>query len=653
MLEDRRAIFTLDSLITITAVTMSLFQLYVAFFGAIESYLLRLTHLSFALILVYLVERGRGRQKGFTLADGCWLALTLASIAYLLIRYQYIIGERFYFVTPVSGLELFLGIIFMLVLLEATRRISGWAFPTVAVVFLIYVFAGPWLPGILRHGGYSLAQLVDLQYLSTMGIFGMPLGISASYVFLFVLFGSFLAKSGLGDLLMDVALGLTGRSVGGPAKVAVIASALFGTISGSPVSNVTTTGSFTIPLMKRLGYRPEFAGAVEAAASTGGQIMPPIMGVIAFMMAEYTGIPYIKIALHAVIPAILYYWGIYLAVHFEALRLGLRGLAPEETPQWKETARRKGHMVLPIVVLLFLLTRGYSPAFAVSYSILATLGIAALRKDTRMGWREILQALRDGAIASLLVVTSMAVAGLVSGVFNLTGLGLRFSGSLTELAGGSLFLMLFLTMVASLVLGMGLPASASYVIQVAVTIPAMVKILTNYQPQQDPLVIALTAHMFVMYFASIAVITPPVAMAAYAAAGIARGEPMRTGFIASRLAISAFVVPFMFVLAPGLLMVGGVTQILSVSLTALMGVALVAIGLEGFMWAKLSWWQRALMVCGGMCLIIPGWTTDVAGLALGGVGVAGNWYTARARVGIIARKEEVGNVRIGLPSKER
>lgn len=633
--------FTVDNVVTVIAVSMSLFQLYVAFFGALETYLMRTVHLSFALVLVYLTERGRQRcERRFTVYDWVWLILALAPISYLFVRYQYIVSERFYFVTPLSLLEVVLGVVFMLTLLEATRRVTGWALPVVAVVFLVYVFTGPWLPGIFKHGGYSLAQLVDLQYLSTMGIFGMPLGISANYVFLFILFGSFLVRSGLGDLLTDVVLGIAGRSTGGPAKVSVIGSSLFGMISGSPTANATTVGAFTIPLMRKVGYRPEFAGAVEAAASTGGQIMPPVMGVVAFMMAEYTGIPYIKIAMHALIPAVLYYLGIYLAVHFEAARHGLRGLAPEELPQWKETVRRKGHMVLPVIVLVFLLAKGYSPTFAASYSILATVATAALRKETRMGWRDILGALRDGALSSLLVVATMATAGLVSGIFNLTGLGLRFTSSLTELAGGNLFLMLFLTMVASLVLGLGLPASASYVIQVAVTIPAMVRVLAVWNPGQDPVITALISHMFVMYFASMAPITPPDASAAYAAAGIAKGEPMRTGFIATRLAIAAYIVPYIFALAPGLLMVGNLLEILIVSLKAVLAVTLVAIGLEGFMWARLSWWQRWLMIIGGVCLIIPGWLSDLLGLLFGGGGVIGNWCSSKAELRASGKEEQ-------------
>ncbi|MDO9536016.1 MAG: TRAP transporter fused permease subunit [Bacillota bacterium] len=623
-------------LIRIIAICMSVFHLYTVIFGVMDPLLQRSIHLFFIVILVILISNEKYNYLKIVDNIKVLLPLTLAvlSIGYIFLNYSYLVYERFCYVTPLTGLQIILGIVFVVVVLEATRRTIGIILPIVALLMFSYAFLGPFLPGILRHRGYSIDLLLDIQYLTTGGVFGMPLGVSATYVFLFILFGSFLVKVGLGELFMNVASGLTGRTTGGPAKIAVVASGLMGAISGSPISNVLITGSFTIPMMKKLGYSPHFAGAVEAVASTGGQIMPPLMGVVAFMMAEYTGIPYIRIAAYALIPALLYYWGIGLAVHLEAVKLGLKGLKKEEVPDWKKELKIRFHLLIPILVLLYLLIRGFSPMFSCFYSLLSTILVSFFSRLTRIGFNDILDGLKEGALSSLVVGSSLATAGMISGIFSLTGLGLRMGNLIIEVSGQNLFVLLLLTMLLTLILGMGLPASASYILQVAITIPALSKVLqaeavtlgiSHLAGNQ----IAFLAHIFVMYFASIAVITPPVALVAYAAAGLAGSNPIQTAVTASKLGFSAYIVPFMFVLAPGLLLLDTPANIIMSSITAFLGVSLVTCGLSKYAFVRMSWISQFFCMGGGVLLIFPGLITDVGGVTLGCLGLAINLYYSK------------------------
>src|SRR5690606_7132896 len=447
-------------------------------------------------------------------------------------------------------------------------------------------------------------------YFTTEGIFGLPLGVSATFIFLFILFGAFLEKTGIGRFFIDLANAVAGFASGGPAKVAVITSALEGTVSGSSVANTVGSGSFTIPMMKRLGYRPEFAAAVEATASTGGQLMPPIMGAAAFLMAEFTGIPYIRIATAALLPAILYFTGIFIAVHYEAKRLGLKGIPRDQLPSVWSVIRERGHLFLPLVAIIVLLVQGNTPMKAAFYGIVLAVVAAMIHPSTRMSLRDIIAALEQGARAALGVVMATAAAGIIIGVITLTGLGLKLASGLVSLAQGQLFLTLFFTMIASLILGMGSPTTANYVITSTIAAPALLQLGLP----------VLVAHMFVFYFGILADITPPVALAAYAGAGIAGAQPMKTGVTATRIAVAAFLIPYI----PSMLFID-VTwqQILQMAITSILGMFGVAVAMGGFFRTNLTVPERILFALGGVLMIDPGLVTDLVGLILlaGGIGL--------------------------------
>ena len=532
------------------------------------------------------------------------------------LNYDYVLTGRYAFITPLTTTEIVLGIIFILLVLEATRKLTGIVLPLVAFIFIIYALTGPMFPSILGHGGYSIGNIVDLNYMTTEGVFSIPLGASANFIAMFIIFGAFLARSGVGGLLMDIAMGIAGQFKGGPAKVSIVSSAFTGVMSGSAVSNVLTSGSFTIPLMKKIGYKPHFAGAVEASASTGSQLMPPVMGIIAFMMAQYTGIPYIQIAAYALIPAILYFWGIGVMVHFEAVKLNLKGLPKEELPDWKAGLKKKWHLLTPIFILIWLLMQGYSPSYAVSYATLSVIVVAAFRKDTRMGIKKIAQALQDGVKGMLMIAAATATAGMISGVFGVTGLGIRFSSSLNEISGGHLVLALVLTAVVSIILGLGLPPSASYIIQIAVTIPALVQILRAYEVEPVAANALLLAHMFVMYFASVAVITPPDAIASFAAAGIAKSKPMLTALTASKLAFVAYFIPFLFVLNPAYLMIGTFSEVALAIVSGIVGVLALGMAFQGYLVEKLGWITRLFILGAAALIFIPTALTSIIGIGL-------------------------------------
>lgn len=416
----------------------------------------------------------------------------------------------------------------------------------VSLVFLAYAFFGGHITGIFASRDFTLNQVVRTLFASTDGIFGMPIGVSASYVVLFILFGSFLQESGGGELFTDVAFGLVGRFRGGPAKAAVVSSCLFGMISGAAVANVVTTGTFTIPLMKKGGYKPHFAGAVEAVASCGGQFMPPIMGAAAFMIATNCDVPYGTVAISAIVPALLYYFYLYISLDAEAKKAGLDGIDPAELPSIKEALKKRGHMLIPLVVLIYLLVNGYSPGKSVFWSIVLLVVTAAVRKDTRMGWKAIVRAMKNGVYGAASVAIACACAGIISGVISLTGLGLRFSSILIQLSGGNLLIMLLLTMLAAIIMGMGLPTSAAYVILAVLTSPALIELGVT----------PLAAHFFIFFFACISTITPPVALSAYAGAGIAGADPMKTGWTAFRIGLAGYIVPFLAVYKPAIMLIG-------------------------------------------------------------------------------------------------
>lgn len=592
-------------IICAVCILFSGFQLYTAIFGVLDAHLQRTIHLCFGLVLIFLLYPARkswSREKMNPL-DAILAVLSVVATMYLVVNYKELV-TRAGMNTPT---DIAIGVIGVLLVFEATRRTVGWPMLTVALVFLAYAFLGPYMPGILAHRGVSFDELVSHLYFTTEGIFGVPMGVSSTFIFLFILFGAYLDATGLGKFFIDFANALAGWAVGGPAKVAVLSSGLMGTVSGSSVANVAGTGSFTIPMMKKLGYRPSFAGAVEAAASTGGQLMPPVMGAAAFLMAEFVGVPYIEVVKAAVIPALLYYTGIWLSVHYEAKKYGLKGTPREELPKFGPLLREKGHLALPLIVIVYLLVTGYTPMRAALYAIGLTIVCACLRKNTRITFKQFIEGLIVGAQSVLGVLIACASAGIIIGVVTKTGVGLKLATALLDLAGGKMLPAMFFTMITSLILGMGVPTTANYVITSTIAAPALVQM---HVP-------VLAAHMFAFYFGIVADVTPPVALAAYAGAGIAGANPMKTGVTAAKLAIAAFVVPYIFVLAPQLLMINATAPtILMAMVTAIIGMWGLSLAMIGFCQHPLNVLQRIAFFIGGLCLIIPGSMTDLIGIVI-------------------------------------
>lgn len=616
----------------VVAVAMALFHLYTALLGSFDALIQRGIHLGFAMALILLMRptpRWIGGRAGRWLSGGVTTLLAAATFAplyYLFDNYTYLTGERFQFVTPLTPVQIVLGVAFVVAVLELCRRVAEFALPLISLIFLMYPFI-PGLPGILRHAGYDLGIQVDIQYLTLAGIFGVPLGASANYIALFVVFGAFLEKSGLGGFIMDFAIGLVGRFRGGPAKVAVIASAMHGTISGSAPANVLTVGPVTIPMMKKLGYPPYMAGAIEAAASTGGVIMPPVMGAVAFIMAQFMGVSYSTVALYAAIPAFLYFFGVFCTVHFSAVRYGIRGLEASEMPDWRRSFRERGHLLLPVFLLVALMSLDYSPQFAVAYAILSVVVVSWLRRGTRMDIKTIFAALEAGAKGAVLVAIATAAAGMIVGVFELTSVGLKLAQGASALAG-TLMTGLILTMIVSLLLGAGVPPSVAYIVQVAVTIPMLQSFLKI--DGVDVATAMVLSHFFVMYFSSLAVLTPPDALASVAACGIAGSPFIKTGLAATRVAFVAFIVPFMFVYRPALLTLGSAAEIAEALVFCALGVFAAAIGLEGAFRSILRWWERLLALAAAAALIFPGWGSDLLGVGLFALFLLAQYWPGRA-----------------------
>ena len=591
--------------VALIAISFSLFQLYTAAFGVLDAHLQRAVHLAFAMALVFLLYPSR---KSWSREHLHWIDAVLAVVAtamplYIVVFYK----ELVYRAGMTTTTDMIIGALGILLVLEAARRVVGWPLVTVALIFVVYAFAGPYIPGTFGHRGVQLELLVDHLFFTTEGILGIPLGVSSTFIFLFILFGAYLDKTGLGKFFIDLANAIAGWASGGPAKVAVISSGLMGTVSGSSVANVVGTGSFTIPMMKKLGYRPEFAGAVEAAASTGGQLMPPIMGAAAFLMADFVGIPYIQIVKAAIIPALLYFTGVMIGVHLEAKKNGLRGMSRDELPNVLRLLMDRGHLALPLIAIVYLLVAGYTPMRAALWAIGLSIVCAMLRKSTRISWRDIIKGLEDGARSALGVIIACATAGIIIGVVTKTGLGLKLASSLVDLAHGYLLPTLFFTMITSILLGMGVPTTANYVITSTIAAPAIIQLGVPI----------LAAHMFVFYFGIIADITPPVALAAFAGSGIARSDPLKTGIQASKLAIAAFIVPYIFVLSPVMLMVDvTLPKVLLIILTSTLGMLGLATAVAGYLLTHAHWLERIMFFVGGLLMIDPSVTTDVIGFVL-------------------------------------
>jgi TRAP transporter 4TM/12TM fusion protein len=586
-------------LISVIAVVMSLYHMYVAAFGPPEAVIFRGTHLLFALTLVFLMYPFRPRGGAIWRA---WdMLLLLGSWGFVLnifLNYDAFIN-RIIYIDELTTADRIYALVSVLLVLEGTRRVIGWALPMTAMVFLVYAF------GFTQ---VTTPVLMEQLYLSTEGIFGSTLGVSASYVMLFVLFGAFMERSGTGQLFMDFALSLAGHTAGGPGKVAVISSSMFGTVSGSAVANVMVDGPMTIPLMKRTGFKPHIAAAIEAVASTGGQLMPPVMGAAAFVMAEFLAVSYFQVTLWAAIPALLYYTSVFCAVHFVAKRDGLHGIPKADLPRFVRVMIERGHLFVPILVVFVGLLMGFSAPLCALAAALVCLPMALLRVTTRSGitWRTVLGALEDGARNTLSVAMACACAGIVIGCVTITGLGITFTQVVINLAQDYLLLALALTAVAGIVLGMGMPTTPAYIVMVALLVPAMIKLGAAVP----------AAHMFALYFAILSAITPPVALAVFAAAGLAKADMWQAGWAAVRVAAPAYVVPFMFVYQPALLMIGDPLVIAMSLVTAVVGAMLLAGGLFGYLMGPCARWQQVLMFVAALCLIKPGVETDIAGALL-------------------------------------
>lgn len=586
------------------AVTLAIFQIYTALFGAFEALIQRGIHLGLGLVLVFLVHvlgpKSKGRVQPHWL-DWCFIGLSISAIAYLLTHYEWVMVERFRMITPMAWYEKFLGVAIIILVLDATRRVFSKGLFYVVIAFLVYPFVGPYLPGIFYTSAIKWTDFVDFNYLSMGGIFGIPLGVSATEIALFIIFGAILMRSGGSFLFSNIAAVLTGRMRGGPAKMAVVASSLMGTITGSGAANVATTGSVTIPMMKKAGYKPDFAGAVEAVASTGGQLMPPVMGAAAFVMSAFSGIPYAVIIYYAVFPAILYFLCIFFTVDLESRRLNLSGIEPEIT--LKDILKHYGHMLIPIGVLVYMLIVGYTPRLAGGLGVVAALAASQFRSTTRMSPSGMLAALEDGAKGMLIVLVSTAAAGLIVGSVDITGLGNRLGRSFIDLAGGNLFVGLVLGMFIALLLGLGMPTTPAYIVQVATVIPALITLgLPDY-----------VAHLFAFYYSCLSLISPPVAAAAFTAAAIAKADGWRTGWLATRIGIIAFVVPFMFVYDQSLLLVGPVWKVIITVITACVGAWCFALAGEGYFLRDLKWFERILAAVAAVLLIFPSKTYSLFG----------------------------------------
>ncbi|MDR0577936.1 MAG: TRAP transporter permease [Candidatus Accumulibacter sp.] len=591
----------LAKLVMLVALAMSCFHFYTSGFGLLPAQHQGAVHLAFTLLLtIFLYPASKKSKKdGVPWYDVIVALLGVCASMYLVVNYMTLIERS----GLPSTLDLVWGFILIIVMLEATRRISNPVLPCLAIVCLLYCYFGNMLGS---HRGFSISRIVNHMYLGTEGVFGTPLEVSSTFVFMFILFGSVLEKTGVGKFIIDISLALAGWASGGPAKVTVVASGIMGTVSGSSVANVCTVGMFTIPLMKSVGYRPHFAAAVEAAASTGGQIMPPVMGAGAFIMAQFLGWPYIEVAKAAIIPALLYYTAVLIQVHFEAKRLGLSGIARENLPNVWHLLKSRGFLLLPLAAIIYLLVAGYTPLMAAFWGIIVSIPLSWLNKETRLTPKKLVEAFESGARSALGVACACACVGIIVGTGTLTGLALRIAGGIVDLSGDQLLPTLLLTMCASILLGTGLPTTANFIVTSTMAAPAL-KLLG---------VPDIAAYMFVFYFGIAADLTPPVALAAYAAAGIAGADPMKAGVTSVKLALAGFLVPFIYVYNPILLLVNATPlPMLQATVTSLIGVYLLSMATIGYYNGYLSWPMRIIAMGGALGLLIPGTITDLCGLA--------------------------------------
>lgn len=599
----------LAMLITAVATFLALYHMYTAYFGTPPTLIHRSIHVSAILFLIFLLYPPFRKAQGKTwhLIDAALAILSVIPTLYLTIDYEKLVLQAGRF----SETDILVATLLVVLVLEAARRVSGIALPILAILFILFGLFGREMPGILRHRGYDWDTLAYNFLATTEGIFGTAIGVSATYIILFILFGAFLAKSGMSALFNDLALAIAGQTRGGPAKVAAIASGFMGSINGSAIANVVSTGAFTIPMMKKVGYSRTFAGAVESTASVGGQILPPVMGAAAFIMAETLGVPYTTVAITAIVPALLYYISLIVQIHLRATRQGLQGVSRENLPAVWDVLKERGHLLIPLLFLIYMLFfSGRTILYSALLTIVVTVIVATLRKSTRMNITDIIGALEDGVRQTLGVAAACASVGVIVGVVTLSGFGVTLAGAIVSLSGGILFWTLVFTMLACLVLGMGLPSIPAYIITATMAAPALTTL--GVEP--------IVAHLFVFYFGLFANITPPVALAAFAAAGISGGNPMRTGFTALKLAGAGFVIPFIFAYSPELLL-RDVTlgEGIAVVATALIGILLLCTAMEQHFMVNMSWYLAIIMAVGAIMML----NSDMMFSLLGaGIGIA-------------------------------
>lgn len=575
----------------------TLFMIWMNLFSTWDERIRRCLFLGFVFLLVFAlfpIKKGKMRENHIPIYDIFLGVVGAGSFFYYVFNFDSIVRRA----TRINTLEIALGVIGIIVLVEACRRVVGIPIICVASVFVIYAFAS----------GSSLKKVIYNLFYTTTGVIGTPIGVCSTYIVLFIVFGAFLEATGISDFFIQCANSVAGAAVGGPAKVSVISSALCGMVSGSSVGNTVTTGSITIPMMKKTGYPGEFAGAVEAASSTGGQIMPPIMGAAAFLMAEFCGVPYSNIVVRAILPAFLYFMGIFLMVHFRAKKLGLKGIPKDQLPKLGKLILTKGFLLVPLVVLVYMIIQGYTMSRSAIIATGLAVVVSLLNKDNRMTLTGFVNALENGGKNTLSVAVACAMAGIIAGVVTMTGLGQIFISAIVGLANGRLLVALILTMLCCILLGMGVPTTANYVIMATTCAPILITGMG-----MNP----IAANMFVFYFGIVADITPPVALAAYAGAAIAKANPMKTAFNATRLAIAAFIVPYMFAYNNAMLFIDtNAFDVILIVITSIVGMAAIAAGLEGFMFRHMNMPMRFVSAAAGLMLIKPGIITDAIGFGL-------------------------------------
>ena len=599
----------------VIGLAMSLFHIYVLTIHAIDPWYFRTMHVVFAGVLVFaLVPGWKGASKDkIHFIDYLFILLVIAPAAYIFIEFD----EWIYRVGVVPNQwDFFFSTLFVIAVVEMARRATGWPLAILSGIFILYGYFGNYMPGLFYHRGYSWPRMMTYLF-SLDGILSLPVLSSAHYIFLFVLFGAFVEASGAGKFFVDFARCAAGRLRGGPAKVSIISSAIIGTASGSSVANVVVDGVFNIPLMKASGFRAATAGAIEAMTSTGGQTMPPVMGAGAFLMAEILGMPYSKVALAAVIPALMYYTSSYWMIDFYSASAGLKGMKREELPIFRKIMVEKGYLLVPIIVLLIsLMVLMYSPYRSAMYAIISLIIVSWVSKASRMGFKSVVNTLAKGAKGSIEIAATCAAAGIIVGVLTQTGLGMKFAMIIINYSGGSLLLALFFTMLIAIILGMGMPTTAAYAISASVLAPALIQLKVP----------ALAAHLFIFYFACLSALTPPVALAAFAAAAIANAKTWNVGWLGMKFAIAGFVIPYMFVYGPAMVLIGSPGEITIAVITGLLGTMALGAAVQGWLLRKAGWIERGILLVAALCLIKPGWVTDLIGLGLLII-VAGYQYT--------------------------